>query len=441
MEDRRKRGVLGRGLSALLGDEGDVAFNSGGEGAGETRSQTMVPVEFLQSGRFQPRTQFDQEALNDLADSIREKGIIQPILVRILPEDSNRYEIIAGERRWRAAQIAQLHTVPVIVRDFSDRDAAEVALVENLQRRDLSPLEEAEGYRRLQEEFQHTQDDLSKAVGKSRSHVANMIRLLALPDPVKDMMRTGTLTAGHARALLNADDPAVLAEQVVKKGLNVRQTEKLATEKGGVKARKIRPDSEKAEKPSAVAKDTDTLALERDLARVLGLKVNIEFEGRGGRVVIHYATLEQLDDILYRLNNPTDNAADRRRADLEAETADDLADQAFAAVFAGKSAPAAQHETSASTITAADLLAETSFEEDLVDDAGEFEEDDFEDFDFEEVEKETSDRMNASAVFSAAPDEDAEADGETVMNATVDSLLEDFLRDRTGEADEPDTPR
>lgn len=438
MEDRRKRGVLGRGLSALLGDEGDVAFNTGGEGGGEARSQTMVPVEFLQSGRFQPRTQFDQDALNDLADSIREKGIIQPILVRILPEDSNRYEIIAGERRWRAAQIAQLHTVPVIVRDFSDRDAAEVALVENLQRRDLSPLEEAEGYRRLQEEFQHTQDDLSKAVGKSRSHVANMIRLLALPDPVKDMMRTGTLTAGHARALLNADDPAVLAEQVVKKGLNVRQTEKLATEKGGVKARKIRPDSEKAEKSSAVAKDTDTLALERDLARVLGLKVNIEFEGRGGRVVIHYATLEQLDDILYRLNNPTDNAADRRRSDAELDSSDELADQAFAAVFAVKAISDPSDATPASAVTAADLLVDASFEEDLVEDLGGFEEDDFEDFDFEEIEKETPDRINASAVFSAATDEGPDTDSEAVIDATVDSLLEDFLRERPDATEKPD---
>lgn len=442
MEDRRKRGVLGRGLSALLGDEGDVAFNTGGDGGGEARSQTMVPVEFLQSGRFQPRTQFDQEALNDLADSIREKGIIQPILVRILPEDSNRYEIIAGERRWRAAQIAQLHTVPVIVREFSDRDAAEVALVENLQRRDLSPLEEAEGYRRLQEEFQHTQDDLSKAVGKSRSHVANMIRLLALPDPVKDMMRTGTLTAGHARALLNADDPGILAEQVVKKGLNVRQTEKLATEKGGVKARKARPETaEKAERSPAVAKDTDTLALERDLARVLGLKVNIEFEGRGGRVVIHYSTLEQLDDILYRLNNPTDNAADRRREALEAEhAADEMADQAFAAVFAAKPVPAPEEEASGvAGVTAADLLADATFEDDLVEDLEALEDDDFEDFDFEEIEKESSGRINASAVFSAAPEDDAEEDSDRVMAATVDSLLEDFLRERPAETEDPET--
>lgn len=438
MEDRRKRGVLGRGLSALLGDEGDVAFSTGGDGGADNRGTVMVPVEFLQSGRFQPRTQFDQEALNDLADSIREKGIIQPILVRILPEDSNRYEIIAGERRWRAAQIAQRHTVPVIIRDFSDRDAAEVALVENLQRRDLSPLEEAEGYRRLQEEFQHTQDDLSKAVGKSRSHVANMIRLLALPDPVKEMMRGGSLTAGHARALLNADDPATLATQVVKKGLNVRQTEKLATEKGGVKARKVRPETEKTEKPSvSVSKDTDTLALERDLARILGLKVNIEFEGRGGRVVIHYSTLEQLDDILYRLNNPTDNAADRRRADATPvieEDADDLADQAFAALFTAK-APAVVDEPSVEDVKAADLLANDTFEEEIDKDFGVLEDDDFEDFDFDEVEKESSERLNAASVFATSEDGLEQSDPETtVLSVTVDSLLEDFLRhDRAGE--------
>lgn len=304
----RKRG-LGRGLSALFGDE--VAETTApAENAGPSRlagvAAVDVPVEHLSSGRFQPRMDFDEEALQDLSDSIRVKGVLQPILVRRLPEDQDRYEIIAGERRWRAAQMAQVHNVPVLIRDFSDQEAAEVALIENLQRRDLNPLEEAEGYKRLMDEFQRSQEEVAQALGKSRSHLANMVRLLNLPMPVKTMLRTGQLSAGHARALLNATDPVVLAEQVVKKGLNVRQTERLATEKGGVKQRKARASAEK---------DADTLALERDLSNLLGLKVAIEFQGRGGQVVLHYDTLEQLDDILYRLNAPTDNAADTRRED------------------------------------------------------------------------------------------------------------------------------
>ncbi|MFA7430566.1 MAG: ParB/RepB/Spo0J family partition protein [Rhodospirillaceae bacterium] len=318
----KQRKGLGRGLSSLLGEDvPDV-----GEGA-DPRSPVEVPIGHLESGRFQPRMEFEPEALQDLCDSIREKGVLQPILVRRLPEDSNRFEIIAGERRWRASQMAQLHSVPVLIRAFSDQEAAEVALIENLQRRDLSALEEAEGYKRLMDEFSRTQDDLSKALGKSRSHVANMVRLLALPDPVKGMLRSGSLSTGHARALLNAEDPVHLAEVVVKKGLNVRQTEKLATERGGVKARKPRPAT------SAVDKDADTVALERDLSNLLGLRVQIDFRGRGGAVVLHYETLEQLDDILYRLNNPTDNAADARRRG--AEDGEDIADRTFASAIVG----------------------------------------------------------------------------------------------------------
>lgn len=336
MEDKRKRG-LGRGLSALLGNTPlaqPAASSSSNEPVViDLKGTVQIPVTHMQSGRYQPRTEFDQDALQDLADSIRAKGIIQPILVRPLPEDPSRYEIIAGERRWRAAQMAQQHDVPVLVRDFTDQEAAEVALIENLQRRDLSPLEEAEGYRRLIDDFSRTQDDLAQALGKSRSHVANMIRLLALPEQVKHYMRDGRLTAGHARALLNAEDPVVLAQQVVSKGLNVRQTEKLATDKGGVKARKPKFEREK---------DADTLALERDLARVLGLKVEVEFLGRGGQVVIHYDTLDQLDDILYRLNNPSERHRSgtpmpdaRGFDDFEADNA------AFAASF-GRTAPTAE---------------------------------------------------------------------------------------------------
>lgn len=300
---------LGRGLSALFGDEEETtpaapaarapaadAVAGEAEQSERLTAERLVPVGRLRSGRFQPRKEFDQQAIDDLAESIREKGIIQPILVRVDPEEPDLFEIIAGERRWRAAQQAQLHEVPVLIKHFTDREALEVALVENLQRQDLSPLEESEGYQRLMDEFQHTQEDLAKAVGKSRSHVANMMRLLNLPDPVKGMLRGGKLTAGHARALLNAEDPAALAERVVSRGLNVRQTEKLAMTEGKKQPRK------KAAAP-AQEKDADTLALERDLSQLLGLKVSITFAGRGGSLAVEYDTLEQLDDILHRLSN------------------------------------------------------------------------------------------------------------------------------------------
>lgn len=282
---------LGRGLSALLGeDEADYAQLD------KLRVSKLVPIEFLHPGRYQPRHRMDDDQINDLANSIRQKGILQPILVRRHPDEPNAYEIIAGERRWRAAQRAELHEVPVVIKEMTDQDAMEIALVENLQRQDLSPLEEADGYRRLMDEFEHTQEKLAQSVGKSRSHVANMMRLLALPDPVKEMLDVGDLSAGHARALLNADGDAVeLARVVVKKGLNVRQTERLA--KKGAK-----PARAKAAKPAA-QKDADTLALERDLANILGLKVDIKFQGGGGTLTLHYNSLEQLDDILHRLTH------------------------------------------------------------------------------------------------------------------------------------------
>jgi len=408
MEARRKRG-LGRGLSALLGDEVPETPEAQAAVRAVAKDAVEVPVELLQSGRFQPRTVFDQEALEDLADSIRTKGILQPILVRRLPEDAERYEIIAGERRWRAAQRAQLHKVPVLIREFSDRAALEVALVENLQRRDLNPLEEAEGYRRLQEEFSHSQEELSRAVGKSRSHVANMMRLLALPDSVKSMVTDGRLSAGHARALLNAEDPAGLAEQVARKGLNVRQTEKLATEKGGVKARRPR-------QAKAPEKDADTLALERDLANLLGLTVSIEFKGRGGQVVIHYDTLEQLDDILYRLNNPGTTA----RGGTETEE-DDTADAAFAATFVrSESGDALERVGSAVSALAddADADAQTGAEADReADPSGEGD---------AALDRATAD---AWAAELAAADED---DGEAAAEPQADTAWGSSLRSRNG---------
>lgn len=445
-EEKRKRG-LGRGLSALLGDTPlDAAAPS------DVKGTIQVAVGQMESGRYQPRMEFDQEALQDLADSIRAKGILQPILVRPLPEDPERYEIIAGERRWRAAQLAQVHAVPVLVRDFSDREAAEVALIENLQRRDLSPLEEAEGYRRLMNDFARTQEDLAGALGKSRSHVANMIRLLALPEPVKGFLRDGRLTAGHARALLNAEDPNALAQQVVTKGLNVRQTEKLATDKGGVKSRKPKQTKEK---------DSDTLALERDLARVLGLRVEVEFLGRGGHLVIHYDTLDQLDDILYRLNNPSD----RHRAALsdEAPLGDDpdqdgddldMGNAAFAASF-GRMAVAetaaddgAAAEASLGALEdsvdswAAELSAEAEAEQEellanpYADEEGEFQLDPEDDPEDDAADGAASDAVAAAPAPQPAEAADEQDDGEdvdTVLEASADAWGDSLLAETEAE--------
>ena len=288
-----RRNNLGRGLSALLGDETPATDES----PKNSERRTALPIEQLHPGIYQPRHNMDQDHINDLAASIREKGIIQPILVRSDKERGD-YEIIAGERRWRAAQLAQLHEVPVIIRDLSDQETLEIALIENLQREDLSPLEEADAYARLMEEFSHTQEALSKVVGKSRSHVANTIRLLNLPDVLKKLVEAGQLTAGHARALLTAPDPVTLGQQVVKGALNVRQTEALVA-----KAQQRHPDDESAAKAKnpVAKKDADTMALERSLSAHLGLKVQIKDKSGKGSLSIHYSTLEQLDDILARL--------------------------------------------------------------------------------------------------------------------------------------------
>jgi ParB family chromosome partitioning protein len=283
---------LGRGLSALLGAE-----NEDYASLDRVRLSKMVPIELVHPGPFQPRHNFDDEQLQALAESIRANGILQPILVRRHPQTPNAFEIVAGERRWRAAQIAQLHEVPVLIRELGDREALELAIVENVQRQDLSALEEAEGYRRLLEEFGNTQEDLAKHVGKSRSHIANTLRLLNLPEGVKLLLEQGKLTAGHARALLNAGDPVALAEKVVAKGLNVRQAERLV-QGARVPAAKVSAVA----KPAAPVKDADTAALERDLSALLGLKVTISFQGQGGSLTIHYQTLEQLDDVLQRLS-------------------------------------------------------------------------------------------------------------------------------------------
>ncbi len=284
-EGSRQRG-LAKGLAALLADPEPETRSAPGNGGMRT-----VPIDCLRPSRVQPRRRFDEAETEGLAKSVREKGVLQPILVRPDSRRPGSYEIIAGERRWRAAERAQLHDVPVVVREVTDREALEVALVENVQRQDLTPVEEADGYRRLIGEFAHTQEALASVVGKSRSHVANTLRLLNLPEPVKAMLDDGRLSAGHARALLAAADPVTLAGLVVARGLNVRQTEKLVKKPGRRRA------------PAETVADANTRALERSLGDHLGLKVTIRHRHRGGRLTIHYRTLEQLDDLLRRLGD------------------------------------------------------------------------------------------------------------------------------------------
>ena len=293
--DQGKKTNLGRGLAALFGEE-----NEDYASLDKVRSTKAVPVEHLHPGRYQPRQVFDKDAVAALAESVKAQGILQPILVRRHPDRPSEFEIVAGERRWRAAQIAKLHEVPVVIRELTDAESLELAIVENVQRQDLTPIEEAEGYRRLLEEFQHTQDELAKMLGKSRSHIANTLRLLGLPESVKAMVMDGKLSAGHARTLVGCEAPEDLAAEIVSKGLNVRQAERLVQDAKAGPAQKSRKGAAAAaEEP---AKDSDTIALERDLTALLGLKVSIKFHGSGGSLTIHYKTLEQLDDVLHRLN-------------------------------------------------------------------------------------------------------------------------------------------
>jgi ParB family chromosome partitioning protein len=279
---RDKGPRLGRGLAALLG-----------EAAKETEEIGVrtLPVEALEPGPYQPRRDAS-ETLDELIASVRSQGILQPLLARPHPTRPGRYQIIAGERRWRAAQAAGLHEIPVLVRSLADAAALAAGLVENLQREDLNPIEEAEGYRRLLDEFAMTQETLGEAVGKSRSHVANMLRLLNLPAAVQAELRTGRLSAGHARALLAHPDPERAALTVISKGLSVRQTEALANT---ATAQRLQPNSEARR---AASKDPDLAALERSLAERLGLKVEITARGQGGMVRFHYTSLDQLDGLI-----------------------------------------------------------------------------------------------------------------------------------------------
>lgn len=284
---------LGRGLASLIG-EPQQRPESTVPAEGEQR---LVPIDLVRAGRLNPRKDFREEELADLALSIRQKGVVQPIVVRPDPA-SGGYEIVAGERRWRAAQRAQLHQIPVIVRELSDQDALEIAIIENVQRADLNAIEEAGGYRELMERFGYTQDQLAEAIGKSRAHLANTLRLLKLPQSVQDLVRQGTLTAGHARTLIGRDDADKLAHQIIERGLNVREAELLA--KGDADAGAAPANSNSVRQPRE--KDPDTRAFEKELTDALGLKVEIKRgSGESGVLSVKYGNFDQLDYIRLRL--------------------------------------------------------------------------------------------------------------------------------------------
>ena len=289
------RSRLGRGLASLIGDVGGEAAK-----AERPRAQRKVPIEFLKPNPRNPRKSFADAELDELAASIKEHGIIQPIVVRPLRGGAaDQFEIVAGERRWRAAQRSGLHEVPIVPVEVSDTDALEIMIIENVQREDLNAIEEARGYHALADEFKRSADEIARVVGKSRSHIANTMRLTKLPEDVQELIGSNQLSAGHARALISADDASELAKRVVKEGLSVRQTEQLAHEKG-VPTRQ--PQKARA---GRVQKDPDTLALERRVSDMLGLAVSIDHKNAGGTMHIRYSNLEQLDDILRRLENAT----------------------------------------------------------------------------------------------------------------------------------------
>lgn len=285
---------LGRGLAALIGEVGDEIGNLERKGF----VPRSVPVEFLRPNPRNPRKNFDDSDLQELTQSIKDRGIIQPIVVRSIPNRSEEYEIVAGERRWRAAQKAGLHKVPVVVVSIDDKTSLEYAILENVQRADLNPIEESEGYSRLMVEFSYTQENLSKIIGKSRSHIANMLRLADLPAGVRKLLMERKLTAGHGRALLSVKDPVQVAKRVLDEGLSVRQVEEIAQNDNTTPEKA----EAKAAKPAKAEKDPDTRALEKALQDVLGLTVSIDHKGHGGELRIKYKTLEQLDGLCRRLN-------------------------------------------------------------------------------------------------------------------------------------------
>ena len=289
MAEERSR--LGRGLASLIGDVGGEAAHV----ERPSRTPRRVPIEFLEANPRNPRRTFSDAELEELSSSIKQHGVIQPIVVRPVKGATDRFEIIAGERRWRASQRAGLHDVPIVTVEVTDSAALEIAIIENVQRSDLNAMEEAQGYHALATEYKHSAEEIAKLVGKSRSHVANMMRLTRLPDQVQAYIAEGKLSAGHARALINLPDPAAAAKRIVEEGLNVRQTEALAHEEG-VPERK--PQKTRG---AATAKDSDTVALEKRVSDVLGLKVSVDHRDPGGTVQIKYKDLDQLDEILRRL--------------------------------------------------------------------------------------------------------------------------------------------
>ncbi len=298
---------LGRGLAALIGDDYSE------EGVVEDiKTMRHLPIEFIKRNPLNPRKTFADSELDDLASSIKEKGLLQPIMVRPVSGEKGSYEIVAGERRWRAAQKAGVHDVPVLIRELTDSEALEFAIIENVQRSDLNPLEEATGYRQLMDEFDYTQERMAEAIGKSRSHIANTLRLLKLPDSIQDHVNKGHLTAGHARTLVAAKDPEALAQKIMNFDLNVREAEELA--RGG--------DAKAQPKGKAVVpqKSANVVGLEKDLEELLGLKVEIDSKGERGSLKIHYTTLEQLDDVCARLSaSPKATTAPARKSPAAAK--------------------------------------------------------------------------------------------------------------------------
>lgn len=293
MNDDPSKKRLGRGLAALIGDIDRPVE----ERKTPVSAERNVPIEFITRNPRNPRRMFAEEDLADLAQSIREHGVVQPIVVRPAPGNPDHYELIAGERRWRASQRAGLTSIPVILRDVDDRIALEIAIIENVQRADLNSIEEAFGYQQLIDNHEYTQADLAQVIGKSRSHVANTLRLLKLPSGVQSLITDGALSAGHARSLITMENPVAMAEKIVKDGLSVRQVEALA------QAEAQGENPRKAEKAAPVEKDADTKALEKLLSDVTGMKVDINHRERGGEVRIRYSSLEQLDEICRRLQS------------------------------------------------------------------------------------------------------------------------------------------
>jgi ParB family chromosome partitioning protein len=289
---KEQRRGLGRGLSALMADV-EPQISKTGE-TEEVRPDRLIPIEKIVPNPDQPRRTFTPEQLQELADSIRVKGVIQPLIVRPDPRNSDQFEIVAGERRWRASQMAQLHELPVLVRDFDDIEVLEVAIIENIQRADLNAIEEAASYRQLMDKFGHTQEKMAEALGKSRSHIANLLRLLNLPEPVRDLVVAGDLSAGHARALITAEDPETLARKAVAKGMSVRAVEQMVKTAANPPAPRSRKKAE-----ASYDKDADTRALESDLAAALRMKVDIQHRPgqEAGAITISYETLEELDTL------------------------------------------------------------------------------------------------------------------------------------------------